>query len=82
MLELYVTDVPSAMVRSLTKLRLLTHSSGFVVGMMVGKGDDSIMTTGCVGLMMKVGSISGAGAVGGRKGVGVGAGEQAEANAR
>ena len=77
-----MTDVPSGMVRSLTKLRLLSHSSGFVVGIMVGRGDDSMMTTGCVGLIMKVGSISGAGAVGGRKGVGVGAGEQAEANAR
>ena len=32
--------------------------------------------------MMKVGSISGAGAVGGRKGVGVRAGEQADASAR
>ena len=50
--------------------------------MMVGSGDDSIMTTSCVGLMMKVGSISGAGAVGGRKGVGVGAGEQAGVRAR
>ena len=40
------------------------------------------MTTSCVGLMMKVGSISGAGAVGGRKGVGVGAGEQAGVRAR
>jgi len=41
-----------------------------------------MITTGCVGLMMKVGSISGARAVGGRKGVGVGTGEQAEVNAR
>ncbi len=39
------------------------------------------MTTGRVGLMMRVGSISGAGAVGRRKGVGMGAGEQADANA-
>jgi len=40
------------------------------------------MTTGCVGLMMKVGSISGAGTVGGRNGVGVRAGEQADVNVR
>jgi hypothetical protein len=76
MTEPYATDVLSGMVKSLMKVRLLEHSSGLTVGMIVGSGDDSIITTGCVGLIRNVGSISGTGAVGGMNGVGVGAGEQ------
>ena len=72
-------DVLSGMVRSLTKVRLLEHSSGRIVGIIVGRGEDCTTTMGCVGLIMKVGSISGAWAVGGRNGVGAEDGEQAEA---
>ena len=75
-------NVLSGMVRSLRKVRLLEHSAGSVVGIIVGRGDDSTITIGCVGLIIKVGSISGACDVGGRKGVAVGAGEQAEAMER
>jgi hypothetical protein len=47
--------------------------------MMVGRGVDCMTTTSFVGWMIRVGSMSGDWAVGGRNGVGVGAGEQADA---
>src|SRR5688572_22324201 len=72
----------SGMVRSSRNVRSLTQSSGFVVGKIVGRGVDSITTISCVGWMINVGSMSGAWAVGGRNGVGVGAGEQAERETR
>src|SRR5687767_13998073 len=72
----------SGMVRSSRNVRSLTQSSGFVVGKIVGRGVDSITTISCVGWMINVGSMSSAWAVGGRNGVGVGAGEQAERETR
>jgi hypothetical protein len=66
------------MVRSSRKVRSFVQSAGLIVGKTVGKGVDSMTTTSCVGWMIKVGSISGAWAVGGRKGVGVAAGAQAD----
>ena len=60
-------------------LRLLIQSAGLIVGSgvgIVGKGEGWMMTC-CVGWMMNVGSMRGAGSVGGMKGVAVGTGEQA-----
>ena len=73
-------DIPSGMVRSLRKVRLLTQSSGLTVavGMSIVGSGVILTTTGSVGWMMSVGSTRGTCAVGGTKGVGVGADEQAE----
>ena len=49
---------------------------------MVGGSVDSVMTTGLVGWMMRVGSINGGSTVGGRKGVGVGAEVHADSRKR
>ena len=68
----------SEIVRSSTKVRLLTQSSGSMVGRIVGRGVVSITTTLCVGLMMNDGSMRRDCAVGGMNGVGAGAGEQDE----
>ena len=66
-------------------LRRLAHRPGCHVGEcgevpgpgIVGIGEGWTMTTCCVGWMMNVGSMRGAGCVGGMNGVGVGTGEQA-----